>query len=811
MDNSPAINMIEDAPFGPGLSPTWCHAAKDMVGCALGPSRVWFTIGGGIVNEVYYPRVDIPQIRDLGFIVADDTGFWIELKRLDSHSVRLAAPGVPAVSITHRHERFEFHLRLTPDPKRDVLLLQFELTGDPTLRVYCLLAPHLGGTGHGNLAEVAEYRGQRMLCAEQGPFGLALAAADDLQEDAWGLASAGYVGSSDGWQDFANNGRMRWLHRRAGPGNVALMGALPRHATLALAFASSQDSAATLALSALAQPFEEPWQQQIRDWENWHSRCSGSAAFPTSAPAHAQALAHAAGAARSANLPPALAAQLKISAMVLRVHQDKIYPGAMVASLSIPWGNTRDERGGYHLVWPRDLVESAGALLALGAVEDAQDILRYLIATQHADGHWFQNQWLGGKAYWQGVQLDEAAFPVLLAATLAERGALNGIAIQDMVRRALSFIARNGPATQQDRWEEDAGINTFTIAVCIAALVSGAPYLAPPARDMALALADYWNAHIEEWTVAYDTDLARQTGVAGYYVRIAPPPNELNPRALLDVLPIKNRLQDPGLSAAEQVCNDFLQLVRFGLRRANDTVILDSVRVMDALLKTQTPSGPAWYRYNGDGYGEHEDGSPFDGVGQGRPWPLLSGERGHYELALGQDVLEYLEAMRAMASIGGMLPEQIWDAPAVPAHHLKPGRPSGSAMPLVWAHAEFIKLVASRELGHAFDRPRATWERYGGEAPSVAHAFWLPQAPIYRMAPGCNLYIASYLPGTILWSGDNWVSVQEVPTEDSELGLYIAHLQTALLPPGAQIDFTLRYASGDYLGRDHKILVAEIA
>jgi GH15 family glucan-1,4-alpha-glucosidase len=146
----------------------------------------------------------------------------------------------------------------------------------------------------------------------------------------------------------------------------------------------------------------------------------------------------------------------------------------MVASLSVPWGDRGEERGGYHLVWPRDLVECAGALLALGALEDARNVLRYLIATQLEDGHWYQNQWLGGRPYWGGIQLDEAAFPVLLAAVLAERDALDGINVRDMAGRALSFIMRHGPASDQDRWEEDAGVNTFTLAVCISALVGGA-------------------------------------------------------------------------------------------------------------------------------------------------------------------------------------------------------------------------------------------------------------------------------------------------------------------------------------------------
>ena len=166
------------APGAPGLSPTWCSSAKDIVGCSLGPSRLWFTIGGGIVNEVYYPRVDIPQIRDLGFLVADGLGFWVEVKRLWQYTVELIEPGIPAVKVVHRHERFELALRIVPSVQRDVLLVEVALTGDESLRPYVLLAPHLGGTGLDNQAAVADYGGHRVLWAEQGPFALALAAVD---------------------------------------------------------------------------------------------------------------------------------------------------------------------------------------------------------------------------------------------------------------------------------------------------------------------------------------------------------------------------------------------------------------------------------------------------------------------------------------------------------------------------------------------------------------------------------------------------------------------------------------------------------
>jgi glucoamylase len=165
-----------NAPGGPGLAPTWCSSAKEMVGCSLGSSRPWFTIGGGIVNEVYYPRADLPQIRDLGFIVGDGAGFWVEVKRLRQHELRLGSPGAPAVQLAHRHERFELLLRLTPCENRDVLLIEVTLTGDAHLRPYALLAPHRGGSGANNVAKVLDYRGRRVLSAEQGPFGLALLA-----------------------------------------------------------------------------------------------------------------------------------------------------------------------------------------------------------------------------------------------------------------------------------------------------------------------------------------------------------------------------------------------------------------------------------------------------------------------------------------------------------------------------------------------------------------------------------------------------------------------------------------------------------
>ena len=149
----------------------------------------------------------------------------------------------------------------------------------------------------------------------------------------------------------------------------------------------------------------------------------------------------------------------------------------MIASLSIPWGfNKGDEDlGGYHLVWPRDLVETAVGFLAAGATLDALRVLRYLESTQEADGHWAQNMWLDGRPYWGGLQMDEAAFPILLVDMLRReaRFALSDMnRWWDMVSRAAGFLVRNGPVTQQDRWEEDAGYSPFTLAVEVSSVAN---------------------------------------------------------------------------------------------------------------------------------------------------------------------------------------------------------------------------------------------------------------------------------------------------------------------------------------------------
>jgi glucoamylase len=291
-------------------------------------------------------------------------------------------------------------------------------------------------------------------------------------------------------------------------------------------------------------------------------------------------------------------------------------------------------------------------------------------------------------------------------------------------------------------------------------------------------------------------------------VRVAPRDILCQPGANTAIVPIRNRHDDHGLRSDEQVGNEFQQLVRFGLRSADDPLIRGSVVLADAFLRTDTPNGPVWHRYRQDGYGEHEDGHAYDGTGIGRGWPLLTGERGHYELCAGNDPLPYLAAMAAMASPGGMIPEQVWDTDPIPARRLVLGEASGSAMPLVWAHAEFVKLLVSRQIEHPYDRPRAAWQRYRGKRPKAEYAFWWPHAPIASLTAGTKLAIALSEPATVRWGRDDWQAVADVETTDSELGFHVAVLATADLPPDTGIEFTWRPSrNNSWVGRNFSLTI----
>ncbi len=799
------------APGGPGIEPRWTSSAKQGIGSSLSDaSRVSFTLSHGIFNEIYYPRVDRACTRDLGMMVASDDGFFSEEKRNSEHRVSMLAPGVPAYALSNTCTagRYRIDKEVLTDPRRETLLQHTTftaLTGPvSSYRLYALLAPHIGNRGWNNTGWVGDYKGVGMIFAERDGTCMALACSCP-----WLNRSVGFVGFSDGWQDVSRNKRMTRTWELAENGNIALTAEVDLALSggdfvIALGFGANASEAGNRALASLSDGFEQARREYIDEWTQWQEHLSlGEDSKPEERRDGSSDL-------------------FRVSTAVIRAHEAKNFPGGIIASLSIPWGFAKgdDDLGGYHLVWPRDLVETAGGILAAGGHEDARRVFSYLQSTQEADGHWPQNMWLDGAQYWSGIQMDETAFPILLVdLALRERTIddADRARMWAMVRRAAGFILCNGPVTQQDRWEEDPGYSPFTVAVEVAALLCAAD-LAEASGEGAMAgylreTADTWNDSIERWMYVRDTDLAHQAGVDGYYVRIAPPDEAEASSPAGGFVPIKNRPPGQGIeNSADIVSPDALALVRFGLRAAGDRRILNTVRVIDALLKVETPDGPAWHRYNDDGYGEKADGAAFDGTGIGRAWPLITGERAHYELAAGRtaEARRLCRTLESFAGDGGLLPEQIWDTTDIPQRELFFGRPSGSAMPLLWAHAEYLKLRRSLADGKVFDMPPQTTQRYIVEDRHSPFAAWRLNQKTRAITSGKTLRVELLQEAVVRWSDDGWKSSGEVSSRPTGFGIHVVELPTAEMANGVCLVFTIRWkVSGAQEGTEFSVLIEE--
>lgn len=797
---------LVEPPGAPGLPARWTSSAKSGVGTALtASSRIWFTISHGILNEIYYPRIDTACTRDIGLIVTDRSGYFSEEKRDAQHQVSMIEEGIPAFRLvnTAADGRYQIEKKIVTDPRREALLQHISLEAlQGTLsdyRLYVLIAPHLVNTGSANTAWVGDYKGTPMLFAA-GRRGISMALACSVP---WLARSVGYVGVSDGWQLLSRSNALDERYRHAENGNVALCGEIDLaandgRALLALGFGGRPAEAGYRALSSLQDGFEVACRRYVEGWRAWQSKL-----LPLDRPAG-----------------PSKLNSYRVSTAVLATHQPISFPGAVIASLSIPWGfNKGDEDlGGYHLVWPRDLVETAGAFLAAGAIDEAKSTLAYLMAIQEADGRWSQNVWLDGEPYWGGVQMDECAFPILLADMLRRGGHLSA-AEQDrfipMVERAAGYIVRNGPVTSQDRWEEDAGYSPFTLAVEIAALLAAADIVERAGRTGAARYlretADGWNDQIEHWTFATGSQLCEKLGLRGYYVRIAPPETCDAASPLEGFVSIKNRPPgDDNRPATLLASPDALALVRFGLRAADDSRILDTVRAIDALLKIDLPQGPVWYRYNLDGYGEHDDGRPFDGTGTGRLWPLLTAERAHYELAAGRPeaARQLLSTLERSASPGGLLPEQVWDQADIPERELFRGRPAGSAMPLVWAHAEHIKLLRSLRDGRVFDMPPQPVERYQTDKVISPLRSWRFNQKTRSIPAGKKLRIELLAAASVHWTVDEWGTSRDDDTREVGFGIHVVDLPTQNAAPGLHIRFTFYWHDAErWEGMDFTVVI----
>lgn len=788
--------------FGaPGIEPRWTHSDKNGIGTAYSASsKIWFTLFGGIVTEVYYPTVDRPQIRDLQYLVTDGKSFFHEEKRdLRSEVNRLSDHGLGFCCTNSDPDgRYSITKEVIADPHLSCLLQRTRLTGpDQTflsnLKMFVLCAPHLEVGGYGNTGYVVFANGRRILMASKQRVWLAITATIPFSR-----VSCGYVGRSDGWTDLYENLQMDYEFDRAENGNIALTGELDlsqtREFTVAAAFGSTEHRAIANLLQSLGIPFDEHLTRYKKQWESAAAHCR-----PLDTSSYDGGHLY------------------RSSYSLLLAHEDKSYPGALIASLAIPWGEAKSDQdqGGYHLVWTRDMVNSAVALLAAGDTATPLRALIFLAVSQHEDGGFPQNFWVDGEAYWKGIQLDEVAFPIILAWRLRCEKGLKDFDPYTLVRKGAAYLIRQGPVTQEERWEENSGYSPSTLASNIAALICASLLFREKGDEKTASFveeyADFLESHIEDWTATRQGSL--HPGISNYYMRILPEqvgdehPAE-NPEAR--TIKIKNlrRDQQSEFPAKDVVDGGFLELVRYGIRSADDPLIVNTVKVMDATLKVDTDAGPGWRRYNHDGYGQEADGGPFTGAGRGRVWPLLTGERGHYELAAGRSAEIYIRAMEGFASPAGLLTEQLWDEADIPEKFLFKGKPTGSAMPLMWAHAEYVKLLRSVADGKVFDRIPEVATRYlGNRKSNKPLEIWKPDRQVRFMRKGSILRIYGAEPFRLRWSSDDWKSHHDTESTSNALEIDFADLPAAA---SAAKDVSIRFTffllnSNRWEGRDYAV------
>ena len=800
-----AVLKKEPKAFGaPGIEPRWTRSAKDVVGTAYATaSRIWYTASAGVINEIYFPTIDLPQVRDMQFLVSDGESFFHGERRDMAHETEYLDENGLGVRITSRdrNDRYRIVKELIADPHLPCLLIDVRLEADDPafldkLHLYVLLAPHLGVGGWGNNGNAALIVGHEFLTANKNDIWLALGATVPFIE-----RSCGYVGSSDGWQDLHSNFKLDYNFASADNGNIALTGELDLRKThsftLGLGFGRSLHRATTTLFQALGTPFEASRARFIDQWNRAASHTFPLGFFSNDG-----------------------GALYRRSRELLFAHEDKSYPGAMIASLSIPWGEAKgdEQLGGYHLVWTRDLVNSVTGLMAAGDLSTAMRALIYLACSQQLDGGFPQNFWIDGTAYWTGVQLDEISFPIMLAWRLHRHGALGSFDPAPMVKAAARYLMEKGPVTPQDRWEENSGYSPSTLAANITALICAAG-LARDHGDEVTAkyleeYADFLECHLEEWTVTKQGTIV--PAIKRHYIRINPvDPNE--PQADEDpdhgIVLIKNR--PPGsqyeFPASHVVDGGFLELVRYGIRKADDPLIEATVKVIDASLRHDFSQGPCFRRYTYDGYGQQDDGSAFSTYGRGRPWPLLTGERGHYELAAGHDARPYIHAMEAFANKTKLLPEQIWDQSDVPDEVLYYGRQTGSATPLMWAHAEYIKLLRSIADGKVFDFIPEVAARYIEGPPRKRIEMWKHNRQPKHVRAGSLLRIQAIEPFMLHWSRDEWHTVQETHSTMLPLGLTYVDVEVAA-DETAPIRFTFHWRDPDHWeGRDYLVEIEKPA
>lgn len=777
-DKSPSDNANTQsfAPGAPGKTAVWAYSGKTGIGTSYETytngsysdagasgtiSKVWFSIAQGILTETMYGLIHEAQLQELQFFVKGSDFLDEEKKDTVSSTEYLVtdAQGRPqslAYKILNKDKegKYEIEKHFFTDPDSQALMMRVVLraTGDD-LTPYLYANPSVANTGSNDKAFI----NNNAWTAVEGDHSMSLKTNAPVEK-----STVGFEGVSDGLTDLKNNGSLGELYTSTGDakGNVAFTLQLPAvkkgesaQWDFVLGFGKNESESIAAAEKTLATGYDK-----VLAHYNGEGDAIGWKDYLQSLPALETLSATATDGGKL----------LYTSAMVLKAQEDKTHAGALIASLSNPWGDTKPAETsatGYKAVWPRDFYQVAMALLALGDTESPRIAFEYLQQVQASDkiagyqgtpGWFLQKTHVDGEPEWVGVQLDQTGMPLMLGWRLWKEGILSDADIsswyQKMLKPAADFLVSGGavkimwndttikpPFTQQERWEEQQGYSPSTTAAVIAGLVSAAD-IATAAGDSEsakkyLAAADKYSSELESLTYTTSGSLTGELGDGNYYLRINA--NE-DPN---DKGPLDERNGQTISDESQIIDGGFLELVRYGVRAANDPKILSTLPEYDNLklphaLRTKyefTFPGvegtfPGWRRYGIDGYGEDtttglgymEANNSTEG--RGRVWPFFTGERGHYELELAKtsnnldlDKLRntYVKAMELFANEGMMLPEQVWDGVGDNSvYNYALGEGTNAATPLAWTHAEYVKLLRSYSDGKVWDRNASTEARY---------------------------------------------------------------------------------------------------
>ena len=729
------------APGGPGALSYFDLARKDCLGTARNTtSKVWFTLANGVLSDVYYPTIDNTNVNTLQYVVTDGSTFTDLQTRDTTYTVQpLGSSGLDcAVTTTAKSGKYSIITDYLTDSARNTVVMQvhFEpLVGDlSTYKLYVRYDPTINGNGGGGSGNGGGDTGTidtstgHIVPVAFDTFTRSNAANRDYAVPVYSALDAsspfmqvrnGFVGTaSDGLVQLDASHSLTTTYTQANDGNlVQTAQADISHGgqlTLALGFGTKQADAVSSAEGSLSTQFS----QLIKSYEaGWAAYDAGLNAPPS----------HFSGV--SGSQWHQLVTEYYLSANVVKASEDKTFPGAIVASLASPWGQAVSAGdpnnlyfGSYREVFARDLYEAWTGLLLDGDLATARDTVNFLFNNQQQpDGSIPRNSLLNGKTAPDsfGTQLDEASYPIIMAYQL---GMTDSKLYQNHIKPAANFVISHGPSFGVERWEEQGGYSPSTISAEIAGLVAAADIAKvngdTQSAQIWLGVADDWQRSLEGWTVTTTGSLASHP----YFIRLS---KTGDPNAAISYN-VGNG--GPTLDQRTVIDAGFLELVRLGLKAANDTAVTESLPVVDATIKTNTPSGPGWHRYNGDGYGDGaSDGHPWapSGKGTGHLWPLLTEERGEYSLDSGgaSTAVSLLATMQNFASGVGLIPEQDWELPnlapspygtdpTVASIGFQDGHPAGSAAPLTWSAAVYTRLLRDIVANKVLEQPADTYNRY---------------------------------------------------------------------------------------------------